>query len=141
VNSVANDAITFLSEETTRTDAYTEDTPSVKAAVDDLGVELSPDLIDPELLNEALYKSSVRAEARERTYAQTVRTRRYDRFLYQVPAYIGLGNCRDCAQTDDTRECWVLFERNGIETVPVAIYTPGSSVPERTSPQRCCSSV
>ena len=82
MNSVANDAITFLAEETTRTDAYTEDTPSVKAAVDDLRGELSPDLIDLDLLNEALYKSSVRGEARERNYAQTVRPTRCGRFVY-----------------------------------------------------------
>ena len=72
VNSVANDAIANLAEETTRTDAYTEDTPAVKVAVDDLSTELSPDLMDRDLLREALYKSSTRAEARERKYAQTV---------------------------------------------------------------------
>jgi hypothetical protein len=73
VNSVANDAITNLAEETTRTDAYTENSAAVKVAVDDLSAELSPDLIDRNILSEALYKSSARAEARERKYAQTVR--------------------------------------------------------------------
>jgi hypothetical protein len=82
VNSVANYAIAFLAEENTRTDAYPEDTPSVKTALDDLGVELSPDLIDLDLLKEALYKSSVRAVARERKYAQTVRPMQCGKFVY-----------------------------------------------------------
>jgi hypothetical protein len=74
VNSVAIDAIANLAEETTRTDSYAENCSTIKAAVDDLCTELSSDLIDHELLSEALHKSSVRAEARERKYAQTVGT-------------------------------------------------------------------
>jgi hypothetical protein len=74
VNSIAIDAMANLAEETTRTDAYTENCPTIKAAVDDLCTELSSDLIDRKLLSEALHKSSVHAEARERKYAQTVGT-------------------------------------------------------------------
>lgn len=76
MNSVANDAIANLAEETTRTDAYTESSPAVKVAVDDLRAELSPDLIDLDLLSETLHKSSVRVQARERKYTQTVRPTR-----------------------------------------------------------------
>lgn len=72
VNSVANDAISNLAEETTRTDAYADSVPAVKLAVDALGVELSPNLIDHDLLSEALQKSSIRALARESKYSETV---------------------------------------------------------------------
>jgi len=84
VTFVANDAITNLAEETTRTDAYNESAPQVKTAIEALRAELSPDLIDHDLLNEALHKSIARSEARERKYAQTVSftLRVWD--LYQV---------------------------------------------------------
>ncbi|KAI0296143.1 hypothetical protein BC826DRAFT_1005479 [Russula brevipes] len=72
VNSVANDAITNLAEETTRTDAYTESAPQAKIAADSLRAELADDLIDSDLLEEAFQKSIARAEARERRYTQTV---------------------------------------------------------------------
>ena len=72
VTFVANDAITNLAEETTRTDAYNESAPQVNTAIEALRAELSPDLIDHDLLNEALHKSIARGEARERKYAQTV---------------------------------------------------------------------
>jgi hypothetical protein len=72
VSSVANDAIANLAEETTRTDAYTDSIPAVKLAVDALRVEFSPNLIDHDLLGEALQKSSKRALARESKYSETV---------------------------------------------------------------------
>ncbi|KAF8274047.1 hypothetical protein EI94DRAFT_1714621 [Lactarius quietus] len=73
VSSVANDAIANLAEETTRTDAYPDSVPAVKLAVDALRVEFSPNLIDPDLLGEALQKSSIRALARENKYNETWR--------------------------------------------------------------------
>ncbi|KAI9462941.1 hypothetical protein F5148DRAFT_1212253 [Russula earlei] len=72
ITSVANDAITNLAEETTRTDAYTESAPQVKMAVDALRTELSPDVIDNDALSEALHKSAARVEAREKKYNQTI---------------------------------------------------------------------
>ncbi len=72
VSSVANDAIANLAEETTRTDAYTDSVPAVKLTVDALRVEFSPNLIDHDLLGEALQKSSIRALARESKYSETV---------------------------------------------------------------------
>jgi proteasome activator subunit 4 len=72
VSSVANDAIANLAEETTRTDAYTDSVPAIKLAADALRVELSPNLIDDDLLVEALQKSSIRALARESKYSETV---------------------------------------------------------------------
>jgi len=72
VTSVAHDAITNLAEETTRTDAYPESAPQAKMAADALKAELSPDLIDRDLLSEALHKSTARSESRERKYSQTV---------------------------------------------------------------------
>lgn len=72
VTSVAHDTITNLAEETTRTDAYVEDAPQAKMAVDALKAELSADLIDDDLLSEALRKSIARSEARERKYSQAV---------------------------------------------------------------------
>jgi hypothetical protein len=41
-------------------------------AIESLRAELSPDMIDHDLLNEAFHKSIARGEARERKYAQTV---------------------------------------------------------------------
>jgi hypothetical protein len=72
VTSVANDAIANLAEETTRTDAYTDNIPAVKLAVDTLREEFSPNLIDHDLLGEALQKSNIRALARENKYRETV---------------------------------------------------------------------
>lgn len=89
VNSVANDAIANLAEETTRTDAYTESAPQVKMAVDALRTELSPDVIDDNLLNEAHHKSIARGEAREKRYTQTVSLTRYVRmFTKRSPSQI-----------------------------------------------------
>jgi proteasome activator subunit 4 len=72
VTSVAHDAIANLAEETTRTDAYLENAPQSKMTVDALKAELSADLIDDDLLSEALHKSIVRSEAREKKYSQTI---------------------------------------------------------------------
>ncbi len=72
VSSVSSDAIANLAEETTRTDAYTDSVPEVKLAVDALRVECSPNLIDQDLLGEALQKSSIRTLAREHKYSETV---------------------------------------------------------------------
>ena len=81
--SVAHDAIANLAEETTRTDAYLENAPQAKMTVDDLKAELSADLIDDDLLSEALHKSiTQRSEARERKYSQTVSVTRCKRDFY-----------------------------------------------------------
>lgn len=72
MTSVANDAIANLAEETTRTDAYTDSVPAVKLAVDTLRAEFSLNLIEHDLLDEALQKSSVRTLAREKKYSETV---------------------------------------------------------------------
>lgn len=69
--------IANLAEETTRTDAYLEKAPQVKMAVDSLKAELSVDMIDDDLLSEALHKSVARSEARERKYSQTVSVTRF----------------------------------------------------------------
>jgi hypothetical protein len=87
VTSVAHDAIANLAEETTRTDAYPESAPQAKMAVDALKAELSPDLIDYDLLSEALHKSVARSEARERKYSQTVGVTRCVQDFFQ-------SNCR-----------------------------------------------
>ena len=72
VTSVAHDAVANLAEETTRTDAYLENAPQVQMTVDALKAELSADLIDDDILSEALHKSIVRSEARVRKYSETV---------------------------------------------------------------------
>jgi hypothetical protein len=106
VSSVANDAVTNLAEETTRTDAFTEGAPQVKLAVDALRADLSPELIDQDLLSEALHKSVARAETRERKYAQTVSFTLCVR-SFQVPiACTGIGYCRNCTQTNHTCKYW-----------------------------------
>jgi hypothetical protein len=87
VTSVAHDAIANLAEETTRTDAYPESAPQAKMAVDALKAEISPDLIDHDLLSEALHKSIVRSEARERKYSQTVGVTGWIQDFYEL-------NCR-----------------------------------------------
>ena len=106
VSSVANDAITNLAEETTRTDAFPESTPQVKLAVDALRADLSPELIDQDLLSEALHKSIARGEARERKYAQTVSLAFCVRDFHIVIGWTGIGYCRNCTQTNHTRKYW-----------------------------------
>jgi hypothetical protein len=106
VTSVAHDAISNIAEETTRTDAYTESAPQAKMAVDALKAELSPDVIDYDLLNEALHKSIARSEARERKYNQTVSVTRYAQDFYKVTADADIGYYRDCTQTYHTCKCW-----------------------------------
>ena len=87
VTSVAHDAITNLAEETTRTDAYLENAPQAKMAVDALKAELSADLFDDDLLSEALHKSIARSDARERMYSQTVSVTRCKRDFYKICRY------------------------------------------------------
>lgn len=104
VTSVAHDAIANLAEETTRTDAYLENAPQAKMIVDALKAELHADLIDDDLLNEALHKSTSRSEARERKYSQTVGTIRYKRNFHKVIVDPDIGYCRNCSQTYNTRK-------------------------------------
>lgn len=140
VTSVAHDAIANLAEETTRTDAYLENAPQAKMIVDALKAELSADSIDDDLLNEALHKSIVRSEARERKYSQTVSVTRCKRDFYKVIVHIDIGYRRDCSPTYNTRKYWAELGMVA-DTVPVAIHTFGPSIPERTSPQRCRASI
>jgi hypothetical protein len=104
VTSVAHDAIANLAEETTRTDAYLENAPQAQMTVDALKAELSADLIDDDLLSEALHKSIARSEARERKYSQTVSVRGCKRYLYQVIVDTDIGYRRDCSPTYNTRK-------------------------------------
>jgi len=104
VTSVAHDAITNLAEETTRTDAYLEEVPQAKMAVDALKAELSADLIDDDLLSEALHKSIARSEARERKYSQTVSGTRYKRDFHKVIIDTAIVYRRNCSPTYNTRK-------------------------------------
>ncbi len=77
-------------------------------AVDALKAELSPDLIDDDLLSEALHKAIARSEARERKYNETVSVTRCMRD-FQLIGNTGIGYCRDCTPSYNTRKywCWV----------------------------------
>jgi proteasome activator subunit 4 len=142
VTAVAHDAIVNLAEETTRTDAYLENAPQAKMTVDALKAELSADLIDDDLLSEALHKSIARSEARERKYGQTVSVTRRKRDFYKVIVDTDIGYRRDCSPTYNTRKYWADSELGKVaDTVPVAIHSFNPSIPERTSPQRCRTSI
>jgi proteasome activator subunit 4 len=140
VTSVAHDAIANLAEETTRTDAYLENAPQSKMTVDALKAELSADLIDDDLLSEALHKSIVRSEAREKKYSQTVSVTRCKRDFYRVIVDPDIGYCRDCSPTCNTRKYWAELGKIA-DTMPVAIHSFGPSIPKRTAPQRCRTSI
>jgi hypothetical protein len=133
VTSVAHDAIANLAEETTRTDAFLENAPQAKMTVDALKAELSTYLIDDDLLSEALHKSIARSEARERKYSQTVSVIRCKWDFYKVIVDVDIGYRRDCSPTYNTRKYWAELGKVA-DTVPVAIYSFGPSIPERTSP-------
>jgi hypothetical protein len=135
ITSVAHDAIANLAEETTRTDAYLEEAPEAKMTVDGLKAELSADLIDDDLLSEALRKSIARSEARERKYSQTVSVTRCKSDFYKIIVNTDIGYCRDCSPTYNTRKYWADLG-NVADIVPVAIHSFGPSIPERTSTQR-----
>jgi len=105
ITSIAHDATANLAEETTRTDAYTESAPQVKLATDALRTELSPDVIDHDVLSEALRKSVARIEAREKKYNQTVGLNAYEVFKSNLPAS-DISYYRDCTQAEHTRRYW-----------------------------------
>ena len=140
VTSVAHDAIANLAEETTRTDAYLESAPQAKLTVDALKAELSADLIDDDLLSEALHKSIVRSEAREKKYGQTVSVTRCKRDFFSVIVDPDIGYRRDCSSTYNTRKYRAGLGKVA-DIVPVAVHPFSPSIPERTAPQRCRTSI
>jgi proteasome activator subunit 4 len=73
VGNLSTDCLTHLTEEAVHTDAYTQDTPSVKTALRDLKTEFSSSAVDPGLLAEALQKALIRATRRKNMYNRTVR--------------------------------------------------------------------
>jgi len=72
VNSLAQDCLIHLNEETTHTDAYSLATPSVDAALNDLLGEFSASFIDQDVLKMAQQKSAVHVRNREAIYQNTV---------------------------------------------------------------------
>lgn len=62
-----------LTEEAVNTDSYTDDTPALDAAAQELVQEFGPDVFDRELAEEAKRKSAIRSQRRAKTEKQTVR--------------------------------------------------------------------
>ena len=58
VGSVAQDAVSFLTDEAVHTIAYNEDAPGVNEALDALAPEFSPSMVDPQLMRRAIEKAS-----------------------------------------------------------------------------------
>lgn len=68
VSSAASDAVPYLSEETTHTDAYVDDISGVEAATAALQDEFGPSCVDEHLLEEALAKMPKRFQQRQDGY-------------------------------------------------------------------------
>ena len=73
VGNVAQDCLSFLTEESFHTDVFNEDTSSLEHALDELAQEFSPNLIDRALLDKALEKAPVRAAVKIQRYNEDVR--------------------------------------------------------------------
>ncbi|KAI0343973.1 ARM repeat-containing protein [Trametopsis cervina] len=72
VGQLATDATALLTEEAVHTDAFGEDTPGVRAALDDLALEFSPSLVNQALLKDAIEKSQVRGALRIRRHEEAI---------------------------------------------------------------------
>ncbi|KAI0067754.1 hypothetical protein BV25DRAFT_1834775 [Artomyces pyxidatus] len=72
VTSLSQEAVSNLNEETTRTDAYVDNTPGVDATLDALKGEFTAALIDEDLLQEAKTKGRARVLARQERYQFTI---------------------------------------------------------------------
>lgn len=72
VGSVAQDCLSFLTEESFHTDVFNEDTSSLGHALEELFHEFSPNLIDQDLLEKALAKAPVRAAVKTERYNEDV---------------------------------------------------------------------
>lgn len=73
VGSVAQDALTFLSDEALHTVSYGEEVLDLNNALDDLATEFSSSMIEPQLLQRAQEKSVALGEARRKRHADSVR--------------------------------------------------------------------
>jgi proteasome activator subunit 4 len=71
VNSLANDCLTYLSEEAHHTHAYSLETPRVNDAIRDLEAEFTPNFVNQRLLAQAHAKSLVRIQKRGMTHNKT----------------------------------------------------------------------
>lgn len=72
VGSVAQDALSFMTEEGLHTDAFADDCRGVDAALEELAQEFSPNLIDPELLQSALTQAISRGRTKTERFEQDV---------------------------------------------------------------------
>ncbi|GJE87739.1 proteasome-substrate-size regulator, mid region domain-containing protein [Phanerochaete sordida] len=72
VGSVAQDALSFMTEEGLHTDAFADDCRGVDAALEELAQEFSPNLIDPELLQSALTQAISRGRTKTQRFEQDV---------------------------------------------------------------------
>ena len=72
---MAQDALSFLTEEALHTAAYGEDTPDLRLALNDLASEFSTPVVDEALVQRAIGKASNLAKLRRTHHRQTVRVR------------------------------------------------------------------
>lgn len=73
VISVAEDALSFLTEEAVHTAAFAEDTPDLSHALDDLVAEFTPSMIDAHLQIEASRKAKRLGEVKMERHQEAVR--------------------------------------------------------------------
>ncbi|CCM01635.1 uncharacterized protein FIBRA_03696 [Fibroporia radiculosa] len=72
VGNLVQDALVYLTEEAVHTDAFIEDAPGVKSALEELKKEYVPSRDSTLLLSEASGKMTARAESKNQHYAQTM---------------------------------------------------------------------
>ena len=72
INNVAQDSLSFMTEEALHTDAFTEETGGIDSALASLAEEFSSNLIDRDLLERALLKAPVRASYKKQRYNEDV---------------------------------------------------------------------
>ena len=69
---MAQDALVYLNEESCHTDAFTEPVTGVLQALNELKQEFAPSIVDQDILQEAIAKSSARVALKRQRYTETV---------------------------------------------------------------------
>lgn len=72
VGSVAEDTLSYLTEEAVHTATYVEDTPDLTLALDDLATEFSSAVVNAQLLGEANSKARKLGEVKKQRHQETV---------------------------------------------------------------------
>ena len=73
VGGVAQDALSFLTEEAVHTVAYVEDTPDLNDALEDLASQFSSSVSDAGVIPKAIQKAQNLADVKRKNHRDTVR--------------------------------------------------------------------